>query len=72
MTVRDPILLPLKTIATVTRGKDTPTISEQDIEISGVENFKRSKVVQGISGETTRLIAAAWRKGTQSADNSSW
>lgn len=52
--------------AFVTRGEDTPTKSEQDTEISGVENFKRS----GISEDATRLLAAAWRKGTQSAYNS--
>lgn len=58
--------------AIVTRGEDTPTNSEQDIEISGVDNFKRSKQVQFISGDATRLLAAAWRKGTQSAYNNCW
>lgn len=42
------------------------------MEISGVEHFNRSKQVQGISGDATRLLAAAWRKGTQSTLNSYW
>lgn len=65
-------LAPLRQFAIVTRGEDPSTNSEQDIKISGVENFKRSKQVQGISGDATRLLAAAWRKGTQSAYNTCW
>lgn len=65
-------LAPSRQFTIVTRGEDTPTNSEQDIKISGVKIFKRSKQVQGILGDATRLLAAAWRKGTQSAYNSCW
>lgn len=63
---------PSRQFAIVTRGKDTLTNSEHDIEISGVKNFKQSKQVQCISGDATKLLAAAWRKGTQLAYNSCW
>lgn len=67
---RSNFFAPTRQFAIVTRGEDTPTCNEQDIEISGVKNFKRSKQLQGISGDATILLAATWSKRTQSAYNS--
>ena len=55
--------------ATVTRGEVALTDREQ---ITGLEIFRQSKKVQGVSSNNSRLLAAAWRKGTQSAYNSCW
>lgn len=55
--------VPTRQIALVTRGEDAPINSEQDIEISGVENFKRSKQVQGISGRRHKITCRSMAQG---------
>ena len=56
----------------VSTGKYAPSHTEQNPQISGLENFRRSKQMQGVSEHTSVLLAAAWRKETQSAYNSCW
>jgi hypothetical protein len=56
----------------VSRGENTPSGSQRNTEVSGLENFRRNKEMQGLSTNTSELLAASWRKGTQSAYNSCW
>ena len=50
--------------ATVTRGGGgvTPTDREQTLKLLA-GNFKQSKQVQGLSNNTSQLLAAVWHKG---------
>ena len=51
---------------------DAPTNTNQYTEISGMESFRRIKEAAGVSKQTSELLAAGWRKGTQTAYNSCW
>ena len=60
-------IAPTERFATISKGRVPPTNSEQNSEISGMENFRKSKELQGLSAESSKLLLSAWRKGTQSA-----
>ena len=85
--VADSIILPLtvtddncksNSVATteksvnVTRGGKSPNDPKWCPEISGMENFRKSQEMLGVSKQTSELLTAAWRQGTQSAYNSCW
>ena len=55
--------------ADIIGGSDAPTNTNQYTEISGIDSFRRIKEV---SKQTSELLAAEWRKGTQTAYNSCW
>jgi site-specific recombinase XerD len=50
----------------------TSTNENPCTEISGMESFRRIKEAAGVSKQTFELLAAGWRKGTQTAYNSCW
>ena len=58
--------------ADIIGGSDAPTNTNQYTEISGMESFRRIKEAAGVSKQTSELLAAGWRKGTQTAYNSCW
>ena len=58
--------------ASMPRGEHPTTHENTNSEISGVESFRRQKEAAGVSKQTSELLAAGWRQGTQTAYNSCW
>lgn len=58
--------------ATVTRGSSASTSQQSNLKASGLEGFRRQKQAAGVSEQTSELLAAGWRQGTQTAYNSCW
>ncbi|KAJ8302262.1 hypothetical protein KUTeg_021249 [Tegillarca granosa] len=56
----------------VPRGDDAPTNRMWDPEINGMEGFRQREESNDISRETSELLTAGWRSGTQTAYNTCW
>ena len=57
---------------TVARGENAPSSPKPNLETSGLEGFRKRKQAAGVSEQTSELLAAGWRRGTQAAYNSCW
>jgi integrase len=56
----------------ITLGRIASFDSKRHTSISGMEDFRQRKQMQGLSEDAAALATKAWRKGTRSAYDSAW